>query len=61
MSLKLVPPSSSRASHIKTCALCAFRVIRSVQAKAAQIPFVLAQARTDVAAAWRESVNVPNV
>ena len=61
MSLQLVPPASARTSRTKTCALCAFRVVRSVQAKAAQIPGVLQQARNDVAAAWRESGNAsPN-
>jgi hypothetical protein len=62
MSLKLVPPSSPRTSRTKTCALVAFRAIRIVQAKAAQVPCVLLQARNDVAAAWRESGNAsPNV
>lgn len=62
MSLKLVPPASSRVSRTKTCALLAFRAIRIVQAKAAQVPCVLLQARTDVVTAWRESADsLPNV
>jgi hypothetical protein len=62
MSLKLVPPAAPRVSRTKTCALVAFRAIRIVQAKAAQVPCVLLQARNDVAAAWRESGNAsPNV
>ena len=55
MSLKLIQPSTPRASRTKAVALFGFRIIRSVQAKAAQIPGVLQQARSDVAAAWRES------
>jgi len=55
MSLKLVPPSTPRPSRTKAVALFGFRLIRSVQAKAAQVPVVLAQARGDVVAAWRES------
>ena len=62
MSLKLVPPAAPRVFRTKTCALVAFRAIRIVQAKAAQVPCVLLQARNDVAAAWRESGNAsPNV
>jgi hypothetical protein len=53
MSLKLVPPSTPRTSRTKTCALVAFRAIRIVQSKAAQVPCVLLQARNDVVAAWR--------
>jgi hypothetical protein len=55
MSLKLVPPSSPRTSRTKACALLAFRAVRTVQAKAAQIPCVLLQAGSDIVAAWRES------
>lgn len=62
MSLKLVPPASPRDSRTKACALFAFRLIRTVQAKAAQVPCVLHQAGADLAAAWRESGNAsPNV
>jgi hypothetical protein len=62
MALKLVPSASPRNSRTKTCALCAFRVVRLVQAKAAQVPCVLLQARNDVVTAWRESADsVPNV
>ena len=62
MSLKLVPPSSPRTSRTKTCALVAFRIVRTVQTKAAQVPCVPLQARKDVAAASRESGNAsPNV
>ena len=62
MSLKLVPPSTPRDSRTKTCALAAFRLIRTVQAKAAQVPCALQQARNDVTSAWRESGNAfPNV
>ena len=61
MSLKLVPPAAPRVSRTKVCALVAFRAIRIVQAKGAQVPCVLLQARNDVAAAWRESGNAsPN-
>ena len=61
MSLKLIPPSTSRQSKTKFCALCAFRVIRSIQAKAAQIPYMLLQVRDDVITAWRESADtLPN-
>ncbi len=61
MSLKLVPPRTPRSSRTKACALVAFRLIRSVQAKAAQVPVVLTQARNDVVSAWRESGNAsPN-
>ena len=53
MSLKLVT-SNSQPSRTKACALAAFRLIRTAQAKAAQVPGVLAQARNDVVSAWRE-------
>ena len=55
MALKLVPPSAAPSSRTKTCALAAFRLIRSVQAKAAQAPGILVQVRNDIVAAWRES------
>ena len=62
MGLKLVPPRTPRPSRTKACALVAFRVVRIVQAKAARVPGVLAQARNDVVSAWRESGNAsPNV
>jgi hypothetical protein len=61
MSLRLIPPSTPRISCTKTCALVAFRIVRTVRAKAAQVPCVLLQARNDVVAAWRESGNAsPN-
>ena len=61
MCLKLVPPSSPRTSRTKTYALVAFRIVRTVQTKAAQVPCVLLQARNGVLAAWRESGNAsPN-
>jgi hypothetical protein len=61
MSVKLVPPSTPQTSRTKACALCAFRVIRSAQAIAAQVPCVLLEARNDVVAAWRDSGNAsPN-
>ena len=53
--LKLVPPSTPHPSRTKTCALVAFRAVRTVQAKAAQIPCVLLQARNDISDAWKES------
>ena len=62
MGLKLVPPRTPRPSRTKACALVAFRVVRIVQAKAARVPGVLAQARHDGVSAWRESGNAsPNV
>ena len=61
MTLKLVPPAASRNSHVKAGALLAFRLVRSVQAKASQIPGALARTRDDIASAWRESADsLPN-
>lgn len=61
MSLKLVTPGDRRPSKTKSFALVAFRLIRSAQSKAAQVPSALLEARNDVVAAWRESGNAsPN-
>jgi hypothetical protein len=61
MSVKLVTPSTPQTSRTKACALVAFRLIRSAQSKAAQVPSALLEARNDVVAAWRESGNAsPN-
>jgi len=60
MTLKLVPPASPRSSRVKACAYHAFRLVRVVQAKAAQAPGVIARAATDVREAWVESAR-PNV
>ena len=50
-----------RTSRVKVCALVAFRAVRAVQAKAAQVPCALLQVRNDIVSAWRESGNVsPN-
>ena len=54
MSLKLVD-STKRQSKTKSCAVVAFRAVRTIQAKAAQIPCVLIQARNDIVDAWKES------
>ena len=55
MSLRLVPPSTTQATRNKACALFAFRLTRSAQAKAAQIPGTLDKARTDIVSGRRES------
>ena len=55
MSLKLVPPSTTQTTRTKACALFAFRLIRSAQAKAAQIPVVAQATAQEIAEAWRES------
>lgn len=48
-----------RHSRIKSCALVTFRAVRAVQAKAAQVPSALLQARDDIAQAWAESAQSP--
>ena len=62
MSLTLVPSTPTPITRTKACALAAFRLIRTAQSKAAQVPGALAEARQDIASAWRESANsLPNV
>ena len=57
MTLKIVSPSTPRSSKTKTCALAVFGLVRSVQARAAQIPCALAQIRNDIVQAWLESAD----
>ena len=61
MSLTLVPAAPAPITRTKACALAAFRLIRTAQSRAAQVPGTLAEARRDIASAWRESGNqIPN-
>ncbi len=57
----IVPPAAVRRQAKTPALVVAFRAVRIVQSKAAQIPGVLSQARDDIAAAWRESADaLPN-
>ena len=55
MSLTLVPSTPTPVTRTKACALAAFRLIRTAQSKAAQVPGTLSDARRDIVSAWRES------